>query len=308
VKAALSTPVARIYFAELRALLDAVPPNSLTISKKLTSSPLAFVRRMGTGVAPPSSCTSSLWRDEFDRASLHVLKDKWRYNLSMRLAADKQGKVMQTAEKYRISSIAAAAIAEFRFDEVDWFGLTYEVRGVQADTDFMLMPIELHYSETDHFVSLGMVVQRVESALSLDSLATNSLTSAVDRAKTFFQDHCTSELTRADDIETIQTFFKEMWSSVREEWFPVISGRAPLQAFPDVVVPRSSSCWGALDEAEKDGVATKALLRNKALAHKLGLDTTRVSYPAGMARPGAAGLSRAGRSRSPSPRPGRRRH
>jgi hypothetical protein len=150
-----------------------------------------------------------------------------------------------------------------------------------------------------------MVVQRVESALSLDSLATNSLTSAVDRAKTFFQDHCTSELTRADDIETIQSFFKEMWSSVREEWFPVISGRAPLQAFPDVVVPRSSSCWGALDEAEKDGVATKALLRNKALAHKLGLDTTRVSYPAGMARPGGAGSSRAGRSRSPSPSGGR---
>jgi hypothetical protein len=305
VKAALSTPAARTFFAELRALLDAVPPNSLTISKKLTSSPLAFVRRMGAGVAPPSSCSSSLWRDEFDRASMHVLKDKWRYNLSMRLAADKQGKVKQTAEKWRTSPITATAIAEFRFDEIDWFGLTYEVRGVQADTDFMLLPIELHYSETDHFVSLGMVVQRIETALSLDSLATNSLTSAVDRAKTFFQDHCTSELTRADDIETIQTYFKELWSSVREEWFPVISGRAPLQAFPDVVVPRSSSCWGTLDEAEKDGVATKALLRNKALAHKLGLDTTRVSYPAGMARPGTAGSSRAGRSRSPSPSGGR---
>ena len=37
VKAALSTPVARIHFAELRALLDAVPPNSLTISKKLAA-------------------------------------------------------------------------------------------------------------------------------------------------------------------------------------------------------------------------------------------------------------------------------
>jgi hypothetical protein len=119
---------------------------------------------------------------------------------------------------------------------------------------------QLHYSETDHFVSLGMVVQRVESALSLDSLATNSLTSAVDRAKTFFQDHCTSELTRADDIETIQTFFKEMWSSVREEWFPVISGRAPLQAFPDVVDGLRGVC-------RRTAAAAAAATRVRVLLH-----------------------------------------
>jgi hypothetical protein len=76
----------------------------------------------------PASYTSTLWRDEFDRASIHVVKDKWRYNLSMRLAADKHGKVRQTAEKYRIDAVTAAAIAEYCFDEVDWFGLTYEVR------------------------------------------------------------------------------------------------------------------------------------------------------------------------------------
>lgn len=57
-----------------------------------------------------------------------MVKDKWRYNLSMWLAADKHGKVRQTAEKYRIDAVTAAAIAEYRFDEVDWFGLTYEVR------------------------------------------------------------------------------------------------------------------------------------------------------------------------------------
>ena len=77
----------------------------------------------------PASYTSTLWRDEFDRASLHVVKDKWRYNLSMRLAADKSGKVRQTAEKWRIDALTAAAIAEYRFDEVDWFGLVYDVRG-----------------------------------------------------------------------------------------------------------------------------------------------------------------------------------
>jgi len=140
IRAALSTPAARVFFTELRALLDAAPPNSLTISRKLTSSPIAFIKRMGTGVAPPASYTSTLWRDEFDRASLHVLKDKWRYNLSMRLAADKSGKVRQTAEKWRIDALTAAAIVDYRFDEIDWFGLIYDVRGVQGDTDFMRAP------------------------------------------------------------------------------------------------------------------------------------------------------------------------
>jgi hypothetical protein len=294
VRSALSSPAVRIFFIELRALLDAAPPNSLTISRKLTSSPIAFIKRMGTGIAPPASYTSSLWRDEFDRASLFVLKDKWRYNLSMRLAADKFGKVRQTAEKWRIDALAAAAIAEYRFDEVDWFGLTYEVRGVQGDTDFVLAPAEIHFSEIDHFTSLDVVVKRIENALSLDSAATNSLSSGVDRAHEHFKDNCNSELTRADDIDTIQTFFKEMWSSVREEWYPVVSGRAPLQTFPDVVVPRSSSCWGTLDVADEDGKLTRALIRSKALSKALGIGTTRTSYPAGMARPGAAGSSRSG--------------
>ena len=70
VKAALSTPVARIYFAELRVLLDAVPPNSLTISKKLTSSPLAFVRRMGNGPAPRRGSTPSM--HESDPSSVEL--------------------------------------------------------------------------------------------------------------------------------------------------------------------------------------------------------------------------------------------
>jgi hypothetical protein len=234
-----------------------------------------------------------------------VLKDKWRYNLSMRLAADKYGKVRQTAEKWRIDVHTATAIAEYRFDEVDWFGLIYEVRGIQGDTDFVLAPAEIHFSEIDHFASLDMVVKRIENALSLDSAATNSLSSAVDKAHEYFKDNCNSELTREDDIDTIQTFFKEMWSSVREEWYPVVSGRAPLQTFPDVVVPRSSSCWGTLDVADEDSKLTKALVRSKALSKVLGIATTRVSYPAGMARPGAAGSSRSGRSRSPSPSAGR---
>ena len=305
VRAALSSGASRVFFTELRALLDAAPPNSLTISRKLTSSPIAFIKRMGMGIAPPAAYTSSLWRDEFDRASIHVLKDKWRYNLSMRLAADKYGKVRQTAEKWRIDERTAAAIAEYRFDEVDWFGLIYEVRGIQGDTDFVLAPAEIHYSEIDHFTSLEMVVKRIEDALSLDAPATNSLSSAVDKAHEYFKDNCNSEITRADDIETIQTFLKEMWASVREEWFPVISGRAPLQAFPDVVVPRSSSCWGTLIQAEADSQLSKVLVRSKALSKLLGVSTTRVSYPAGMARPSASGSSRAGRSRSPSPTAGR---
>ena len=178
VRAALSSGASRVFFTELRALLDAAPPNSLTISRKLTSSPIAFIKRMGMGIAPPAAYTSSLWRDEFDRASIHVLKDKWRYNLSMRLAADKYGKVRQTAEKWRIDERTAAAIAEYRFDEVDWFGLIYEVRGIQGDTDFVLAPAEIHFSEIDHFTSLEMVVKRIEDALSLDAPATNSLSSA----------------------------------------------------------------------------------------------------------------------------------
>ncbi|KOO35081.1 hypothetical protein Ctob_016543, partial [Chrysochromulina tobinii] len=227
IRAALSTPAARVFFTELRALLDAAPPNSLTISRKLTSSPIAFIKRMGTGVAPPASYTSTLWRDEFDRASLHVLKDKWRYNLSMRLAADKSGKVRQTAEKWRIDALTAAAIVDYRFDEIDWFGLIYDVRGVQGDTDFMRAPAEIHFSEIDHFTSLEMVVKRIENALSLDSAATNSLSSGVDKAHEYFKDNCNSELTRTDDIDIIQTFFKEMWSSVREEWYPVILPSLP---------------------------------------------------------------------------------
>jgi hypothetical protein len=289
IRAALSSPAARVFFTELRALLDAAPPNSLTISRKLTSSPIAFIKRMGTGIAPPASYTSTLWRDEFDRASLYVLKDMWRFNLSMRLAADKYGKVRQTAEKWRIDAHMAAAIAEYRFDEIDWFGLTYEVRGIQGDTDFVNAPAEIHFSEIDHFTSLDMVVKRIENALSLDSVATNSLSSGVDRAHEHFKDNCNSELTRADDIDNIQTFLKEMWSSVREEWYPVMSGRAPLQTFPDVVVPRSSSCWGTLDVANEDGMLTRALIRSKALSKVLGIATTRISYPAGMARPSGAG-------------------
>jgi hypothetical protein len=200
IRAALSSPAARAFFTELRALLDAAPPNSLTISRKLTSSPIAFIKRMGTGVAPPASYTSTLWRDEFDRASLYVVKDKWRYNLSMRLAADKSGKVRQTAEKWRIDALTAAAIADYRFDEVDWFGLIYDVRGVQGDTDFVRAPDEIHFSEIDHFTSLEMVVKRIENALSLDSAATNSLSSGVDKAHEYFKDNCNSELTRTDDI------------------------------------------------------------------------------------------------------------
>jgi hypothetical protein len=305
IRAALSSPAARVFFTELRALLDAAPPNSLTISRKLTSSPIAFIKRMGTGVAPPASYTSTLWRDEFDWASLYVVKDKWRYNLSMRLAADKSGKVRQTAEKWRIDALTAAAIADYRFDEVDWFGLVYDVRGVQGDTDFVRAPADIHFSEIDHFTSLEMVVKRIENALSLDSAATNSLSSGVDKAHEYFKDNCNSELTRTDDIDIIQTFFKEMWSSVREEWYPVVSGRAPLQTFPDVVIPRSSSCWGSLDVADEDSKLTKALIRSKALSKVLGLATSRVSYPAGMARPSGAGSSRSARSRSPSPTAGR---
>ena len=149
------------------ACLELLPPmeeqNLLTASQRVAWL-CSMQQDAHAGIAPPASYTSSLWRDEFDRASLFVLKDKWRYNL----AADKFGKVRQTAEKWRIDALAAAAIAEYRFDEVDWFGLTYEVRGVQGDTEFVLAPAEIHFSEIDHFTSLDMVVKRIENALSLD--------------------------------------------------------------------------------------------------------------------------------------------
>jgi hypothetical protein len=66
----------------------------------------------------------------------------------------------------RWTGLTAAAWLDYRFDEVDWFGLIYDVRGVQGDTDFVRAPAEIHFSEIDHFTSLEMVVKRIENALS----------------------------------------------------------------------------------------------------------------------------------------------
>jgi hypothetical protein len=301
-RAELGLPATRKFMDELRVLLAARPLNSVSIAKKLTSSPLAFVRRTGLGITPPIAYISTLYRTELEEVGLHVLKDKWVYNLSVRLAAGKSGKLLQTAESWRVSKPQATAIAEFRFDEVDLFDLAYEIKGTQGFTEYVLPSPELRFSEIEHYVAYDVLIKRIEDAHSLDPLATNSLSSAVERAHAYFDACCNAEMTREGAITNVQSFFRELWVAVREEWFPLMTSKLPLQTFPDVVVPRTASCWGLLDAAEVQERQVRALLASS-VSKFLGLSQTRTSYAAGATRPssGGAGSSRAARSRSPSP-------
>ena len=182
----------------------------------------------------------------------------------------------------------------------------YSARGAQRCTWFPEVPEDVALTELEHYDVIIDVVRRVEVALGDDPAAANSLTQGYTRAREFFSERYSLVATRQAAINAVRSFEKRMHTTMEESWVKPFASTKPLELLPSSVIPTTSDCFSSLiDSEQRAAMLETVVIALPAVAAQAGIDTSNMSYPAGM-RAAAASNSDDKRPRSRSASPARR--